>query len=92
MFITSVNITREGYYGYGRHDPTKPLRAKVAVEGQQGKIEVTLTPEASDLMVALIADELVKATRATAELMTSSLMQAAASEQIAGPDVAVIDA
>ena len=48
MFITQISIVRDGYYGYGKHDPSKPLRATVAVEGQHGKVEVNLTPEASD--------------------------------------------
>lgn len=74
MFITSINITRDGYYGYGKHDPSKPLRATVAVEGQHGKVELNLSPEASNRMVALIADEIVSATSATAALMTSSVL------------------
>lgn len=82
MFITSINITRDGYYGYGKHDPSKPLRATVAVEGQHGKVELNLTPEASDCMVALIAEEIVAATKDTANLMTSGLIAATTS---AGP-------
>lgn len=76
MFITSINITRDGYYGYGKHDPSKPLRATVAVEGQHGKVELNLTSEASDRMVALIAEEIVAATKETASLMTSGLIAA----------------
>ncbi|GEM_PF-6087369 len=76
MFITAINIAREGYYGFGKQDPTKPLRASVAVEGQHGKVELNLSPEASDRMVALIADEIVAATQATASLMTSNVLAA----------------
>lgn len=76
MFITAINIHRDGYFGYGKHDPSKPLRATVAVEGQHGKVELNLSPEASDRMVALIADEIVAATKATAQLMTSGVLNA----------------
>ena len=86
MFITSIHIIRDGYYGYGKHDPSKPLRATVAVEGQHGKVEINLTPEASDKMVALIADELVAATKATAGLMTSSLLAGGSAGLIEGAD------
>ncbi|MFC7378220.1 hypothetical protein [Brevundimonas sp. GCM10030266] len=85
MFITSINIAREGYYGHGRNDPTKPLRAVVQVEGQHGKVELNLSPEASDRMVALIAEEIVEATKATAALMTSGVLTGAKSDRLAAP-------
>lgn len=85
MFISSINIAREGYYGYGRTDPTKPLRAVVKVEGQHGNVELNLSPEASERMVALIAEEIVEATKATAALMTSGVLSGSKSERIAAP-------
>lgn len=85
MFITSISIVREGYYGYGKNDPTKPLRATVAVEGQHGKVELNLSPEASDRMVALIAEEIVESTKATAALMTSGVIAAVQTQKIDAP-------
>lgn len=84
MFITAINISREGYYGFGKQDPTKPLRASVAVEGQHGKVELNLSPEASDRMVALIAEEIVAATKATASLMTSNVLTATSAAALEG--------
>lgn len=75
MFIKSINVGREGYYGYGKCDPSLPLRASVVVEGDTGKVELNLSSEASQRMVALIADEIVAATRATAQLMTADVLQ-----------------
>lgn len=74
MFLTRLTVAREGYYSYSKADPNKPLRATVEVAGQNGKTELDLGPEASDRIVAIIADELAKAARATAEAMTAEII------------------
>jgi len=76
MFVNRISIAREGYYGagYGKADHKKPFRATIEVEGQHGKIELNLAPEMSERIVALIADEVANAGRATAEAMTASVL------------------
>jgi hypothetical protein len=75
MFLTRLTVAREGYYAsYNKADPSKPLRATVEVAGAHGKTELDLGPEASDRIVAIIADELAKAARATAEAMTAEII------------------
>lgn len=74
MFLNRLTVAREGYYAYGKPDPNKPLRATVEVIGDHGKTELNLGPEASDRIVAIIADELAKAARATAEAMTAEII------------------
>lgn len=75
MFLAQLHVRREGYIsGYGRADPSKPLRATVEVIGDHGKTELNLGPEASDRIVSLIADELAKSARATAEAMVAEVI------------------
>jgi hypothetical protein len=75
MFLNKLVIEREGYYGgHGKADPARPLRARVEVQGQHGKTELDLGPEASDRLIAIIADELTNAARATAEAMTAEII------------------
>ena len=77
MFVTNIHVTREGYFGYGKPDPTKPFKATVQVEGQHGKVELILAPDVSARLVALLADEIVAASKATAEMMTASVLEVA---------------
>jgi hypothetical protein len=75
MFLASISIRREGYYGtFGAPDPAKPLRATVEVVGQHGKIELNLSPELSKRVVEVVADEIAAAGRATAEAMVASFL------------------
>lgn len=74
MFVASISIRREGYYGpgYGKPDLTKPLHATVEVHGAEGKVELNLSQELSERVVEVIADEVIKAAKATAEAMVAS--------------------
>ena len=74
MFVNRIDITRDGYYGYGKADPTKPLKCSIEVQGEHGKIELKLSPDMSNKIVALIADEIVVAGKATAEALTASCL------------------
>jgi hypothetical protein len=77
MFLGKLQITREGYYGRsigGRADPNKPLRATVEIIGANGTTELDLGPEASARLIACIADELLAASKATAEAMTAEIL------------------
>lgn len=78
MFVTSVSIRREGYYGagYGKADPAKPFDITIEVHGQHGKVELALRPELSERIIAIIAAEVADAGRATAEAMTASFIAA----------------
>lgn len=79
MFVTSVSIRRQGYYGTyggGKADPAKPFDITIEVHGQHGKVELALRPELSERIIALIAAEVADAGRATAEAMTASFIAA----------------
>lgn len=87
MFITSINIAREGYYGagYGKPDFTKPFRTKIEVQGVSGKVELVLSEDLSRRVVEIIADEVISASRATAEAMTAEALNVTA---LAAPEPA----
>jgi hypothetical protein len=78
MFIRTIRVDRDGDYGYGRMDPSKPFRAVVQVEGQHGKIELNLSTDLSAKIMEVIADEIVAASKATAEAMTADILTVAA--------------
>lgn len=81
MFVGKISLNREGYYGiqYGsKPDPTKPFRCTVEVHGAHGTLELNLPPDVSERLVAVIADEIVAATRATAEAMVVNVLEAQA--------------
>jgi hypothetical protein len=79
MLVRSISIRREGdLYGYGNVDPSKPFRATIEVQGQHGKVELNLSPAMSERIVAIIADEVAAAGRATAEAMTAAVMNVVA--------------
>lgn len=91
MFVTSIIIMRDGYYsGFGGDaDASKPFKATVGVHGEHGKIELKLSPELSNRVVEVIADEIAAAGRATAEAMVASFINGQA--QIAAPAEADAD-
>lgn len=76
MFVRTINVRRAGDYGasYCKMDPTKPFEASIVVEGQHGKVELTLSPDLSRRIVELIAEEVAAAGRATAEAMVAEVL------------------
>lgn len=81
MFVTTIAIRREGYYGSGygaRADASKPFRATIEVLGDAGKVELNLSPELSERIIAVIADEVIAASKATAEAMTAEVFNVVA--------------
>lgn len=78
MFLSKLVVTREGYYGYSTPDPKKPLLATIEVIGKSGKVELSLSPDLSKRIVAIVADEVAAAGRATAEMMTADALSVAA--------------
>lgn len=78
MFLSRLTVTREGYYSYNAPDPKKPLVATIEVIGKSGKVELNLSPELSKKIVAIVAEEVAAAGRATAEMMTADAMAVAA--------------
>lgn len=76
MFIGRVTIAREGYIGYQYEAPKvdKPFRATVEVHGNSNKTQLNLSPELSARIMAVIADEIVAAARATAEAMVADAL------------------
>lgn len=80
MFVTRLNIHREGYFGhgYGRPDPSKPFRATIELLGDHGKIELNLSPEMSAKIVAIVAGEVAEAGRVTADALTAECLDSVA--------------
>jgi hypothetical protein len=80
MFIGRVEISRQGYIGngYGKADPGKPFIAKIEVFGSQTKTEMVLSEDLSRRVVEIVADEIAKAGRATAEAMTAEALNVVA--------------
>ncbi|KKW92655.1 hypothetical protein YP76_06885 [Sphingobium chungbukense] len=76
MFVTHVSINREGYFGagYGKPDASKPFRCTMELHGQHGKVELNLSPEMSERIVSLVAEEVAAAGRATADALTASII------------------
>lgn len=80
MIIRSITIRREGdMYGYTpKVDASKPFAATIEVHGQHGKVELSLSPDMSARIVAIIADEVIAAGKATAEAMTAEVLNVVA--------------
>lgn len=78
MHVRTIEIRRENDYGYGAFDASKPFRAIIKVNGQHGQVELNLSAELSQRVVAIIADEVAAAGRATAEAMTAEIITQAA--------------
>lgn len=74
MFITRIMIQREGY----SDNPDKPFIATVHVHGKLNKTELTLSPDMSARVVAVIADEIIAAGKAAAEAMVAETLTVAA--------------
>jgi hypothetical protein len=86
VFVNSISIRREGYFGagYGRADQSKPFAATIEVEGQRGKVELNLSPDMSARIIALIAGEIADAGRATAEAMVATCLTVVPTPQLEG--------
>ena len=76
MFVRSINVSRDGDYGsiYDKVDASKPFIASIAVEGSHGEVKLRLSPELSQRIVGIIAEEVAAAGRATAEAMTADVL------------------
>jgi hypothetical protein len=76
MFVTSISVRRDGYFGsmYGKPDPSQPFVATIEVHGEHGKVELKLSPELSQRVVEIISDEVAAAGRATAEAMVAAVI------------------
>lgn len=77
MFVTRISIHRDGYYGSGYGSAPKedkPFHATIELHGATGKVELNLDPEMSKRIVAIVADEVAAAGRATAEAMTAEII------------------
>lgn len=74
MILRRVMISRENDYSYKPIDPKSPFRATIEVENSTGKVELNLSAELSQKIVAIIAEEVAAAGRATAEIMIADAM------------------
>jgi hypothetical protein len=78
MSVNAISIRREGYYSssYGAPDPSKPFSCTIEIQGRGSKTELMLSPEISQRIVELIAEEVAAAGRAAAEAMIASVISA----------------
>lgn len=88
MHIRSITITRDGDYGYGAVDASKPFTAKIKVVGRSSEMEIALDNAMSQRVLDLIAEEVAKAGREVANAMTAEVFQAVA---LPAPEAPVAD-
>lgn len=82
MFVAAISIRKQGYYVYGgKADATKPYEATIEVQGEHGKVELRLSPDLSQRVLEIIADEVAAAGKATAEAMVASFINLPQIEQ-----------
>lgn len=74
MHLKQLTIRRDGYYGYGKVDPTRPLACTIELEGDRGSVTLNLDPDMSKRVLDLVASEVAAAGRATAERMTAEVI------------------
>jgi hypothetical protein len=77
MFVASISIRRQGYfgsYGGGVAKPETPFDATIEIHGQHGKTELKLSPDMSQRVLDIIADEVAAAGRSVAEAMTAQFI------------------
>lgn len=74
MRVRSLSMRREGDYGsaYGKVDYSKPFQTTIEMEGNGNELKLQIGPEVSEKIMALIADEVVKAGKIAAEALTFS--------------------
>lgn len=77
LILNKLTVCRKGYYGSGYRNtttPDTPFEATIEIGGAHGKVELDLGPELSAKIVAIVADEVAAAGRATAEIMTADAL------------------
>lgn len=82
MFVREITIKREGDYGFNTVNPSKPMIAKIKVEGQSIETMIVLSEAVSTRVLQIIADEVAAAGRVVAQSMVAGLF-----EQLALPSV-----
>lgn len=73
MILEKIEINR-GYYSKYTTDTLPPLKGSVTFKGSSNTLEIELTEELSTRIIAICADEIVKATKAAAEIMTADII------------------
>ena len=83
LVLTRLMIVRQGVgpYSYNKANPEAPFSATIELQGATGKVELNLGDEMSRKIVALVAEEVAAAGRATAEAMIADAMLVAPSTQ-----------
>lgn len=86
MILRALTLRREGDYGYGSVDRSKPFRATVELIDTVGsEIKLLLPPTVSERVLAIIANEVAEAGAATARAMTADVFTAEAVPQLEAP-------
>ena len=72
MELESISIYKQPSYAPGYKEGS--YRGIIKYSGQYGTVEVQLTPELSAAVLAIVADNIVQASRAVATLLTASVI------------------
>jgi len=76
MILKSLSVRRDSASWYtDTVDHAAPFMATIEVSGRSGKVELRLDAELSRRIVEIVADEVAKAGRATAEMMTAEAFE-----------------
>lgn len=81
MIIRAITVRRAGRYGaYGPTSEADPFEVAIEAVLPSGEIKLKLSPDLSQRVVELIADEVAEAGRRTAEAMVAQALQTQAIE------------
>ena len=74
LILEKIDINR-GYYSKYTHSEELPaLKGSVTFKGSSNTLEIELTEELSKRIIEICAEEIVKATKAAAEIMTADII------------------
>ena len=74
MIVKAISIRRVGTHYYSDPKGNEPFAATLEMIGEYGKVELRLSPDMSQRIVEIVADEIAKAGRATAEALTAEVI------------------
>ena len=74
MIVKAISIRRVTKSFYAEPKGDEQFAATLELVGEYGKVELRLSPDMSQRIVEIVADEIAKAGRATAEALTAEVI------------------
>lgn len=74
MILKSISVRRTTKYGFETPTGSEPFAATVEMISPNGEVKLNLDPEMSRRIVEVVADEVAKAGRATADAMVADVL------------------